>query len=111
MAVGLAQETAEQLLEAAQQALAQGDEEAACASLRQAADVGREDFEMMSQCGAMMAEVGPPEEATAILQAAIAMQPNGSHENYLCLAQLLEGAPAVTACQKGVDLLESDTLQ
>ncbi len=37
----------------------------------------------MSQCGAMMAEIGPVEEAVAMLQAAISMQPNGSHENYL----------------------------
>lgn len=42
-----------------------------------------QDFEVMSQCGAMMAEVGPPEEAIAILQAANGMQSNGSHENYL----------------------------
>ena len=41
---------------------------------------------MMSQCGAMMAEVGPAEEAAAMLQAAIAMQPDGSHENYLCVS-------------------------
>lgn len=28
-----------------------------------------------------------------------------------CVAQLLEGVPAVAACQKGVDLLEHDALQ
>ena len=37
-----AQDTAEQSLEAAQQALAQGNEDAAYTSLRHAADVGRE---------------------------------------------------------------------
>jgi Flp pilus assembly protein TadD len=73
------------LYQAALEALQIDDYDAARASLRKAAALAPTDVEIVEAYGALLAEVGPREEAVAVLQTAVQLSPEAGFEKYMCV--------------------------
>ncbi|KAF8071059.1 SPBC16D10.01c [Scenedesmus sp. PABB004] len=100
--------SAAQLFERAQAALAFERFDAALECFRDALELEPENAEIVDAHGALLAELGRTEEAVQALQRAVALSPEEGFEKYMYLGQLLEGAEALAATQKGVELLQLD---
>ncbi|PNH10263.1 hypothetical protein TSOC_003022 [Tetrabaena socialis] len=98
----------QQLYEQAQLALQFDDFDAARTALRKAVKLDPSNIECMDALGALLAEVGPEEEAVQVLRQAVSLSPDAGYEKYLYLGQLMEtAAEAVAATRKGVQLLQA----
>lgn len=99
--------TAEELYLEAQMAWISEEPDQAMASLKRALEQEPENIECLNMYGGLLAEMGPREEAVAVLQKAVALQPQQGFEKYMYLAQLLEGQEAVASVRKGIELVRA----
>ncbi|PNW86960.1 hypothetical protein CHLRE_02g103050v5 [Chlamydomonas reinhardtii] len=100
--------TPQQLYEQAQLALQYDDFDSARTALRKAVKLDPKNIECVDALGALLAEVGPEEEAVEVLKQAVALSPDVGYEKYLYLGQLLEAPEdALAATRKGVQVLQA----
>ncbi|GIL82282.1 hypothetical protein Vretimale_7247 [Volvox reticuliferus] len=100
--------TAQQLYEQAQLALQYNDYDSARTALRKAAKMDPKNVEYLDALGALLAEIGPEDEAIEVLKKSVSLSPELGYEKYLYLGQLLEDPnQAVAAIRKGVQVLQA----
>ncbi|KAG2454618.1 hypothetical protein HYH02_000459 [Chlamydomonas schloesseri] len=100
--------TPQQLYEQAQLALQYDDFDSARTALRKAVKLDPKSIECVDALGALLAEVGPEEEAVEVLKQAVLLSPDVGYEKYLYLGQLLESPEdALAATRKGVQVLQA----
>ncbi|KAG2436429.1 hypothetical protein HXX76_006732 [Chlamydomonas incerta] len=100
--------TPQQLYEQAQLALQYDDFDSARTALRKAVKLDPKNIECVDALGALLAEVGPEEEAVEVLKQAVSLNPDVGYEKYLYLGQLLEvPEDALAATRKGVQVLQA----
>lgn len=63
-------------------------------------DAEPSNLEVLDALGALLAEVGPAEEAVSILQRAVELSPEEGHEKYLYLGQILDTEEALGSTEK-----------
>ncbi|GFR51970.1 hypothetical protein Agub_g14496, partial [Astrephomene gubernaculifera] len=104
-----AQLTPRQLYERALLALRYDDFDSARTAMRKAVSLDPDNIEYLDAFGALLAEVGPAEEAIQVLRRAVALSPDAGFEKYLYLGQLLEEEPdqALEATRRGVGVLQA----
>ncbi|KXZ42721.1 hypothetical protein GPECTOR_122g462 [Gonium pectorale] len=103
-----AQVTPQQLYARAQVALQHQDYDSARTALRKAVKLAPKNVEYVETLGALLAEVGPEEEALEVLKKAVTLSPDVGFEKYLYLGQLLpEPSDALAATRKGVQVLQA----
>ncbi|KAI7838116.1 hypothetical protein COHA_008123 [Chlorella ohadii] len=100
--------TAEEHFENAEMAFAMENYDQAAKSFRRALDMEPENLEYLEGYGSFLAETGQREEAVAVLQRAVAAQPDEGFEKFMYLGQLVEDpAEAVASVRKGVAILRA----
>ncbi|GIL67164.1 hypothetical protein Vafri_20615 [Volvox africanus] len=100
--------TAQQLYEQAQLALQYNDYDSARTAFRKAAKMDPKNVEYLDALGALLAEIGPEDEAIEVLKKSASLSPDLGYEKYLYLGQLLEDPnQAVAAIRKGVQVLQT----
>ncbi|KAG2484624.1 hypothetical protein HYH03_016578 [Edaphochlamys debaryana] len=100
--------SAQQLYEQAQLALKFDDFDSARMALRKAVKMEPKNVEYVDALGALLAEVGPEEEAVEVLKQSVVLSPDTGYEKYLYLGQLLESPEdALAATRKGVSVLQA----
>ncbi|GLI63511.1 hypothetical protein VaNZ11_006496 [Volvox africanus] len=100
--------TAQQLYEQAQLALQYNDYDSARTAFRKATKMDPKNVEYLDALGALLAEIGPEDEAIEVLKKSVSLSPDLGYEKYLYLGQLLEDPnQAVAAIRKGVQVLQT----
>lgn len=100
--------TAEEHFENAEMAFAMENYDQAAKSFRRALDMEPENLEFLEGYGSFLAETGQRDEAVAVLQRAVAAQPDEGFEKYMYLGQLIEDpAEAEASVRKGVSILRA----
>lgn len=103
--------TAEEHYENAEMAFAMENFDQARTSFKKALDMEPENCEYLEGYGSFLAEVGPQQEALAVLQKAAQLQPDEGFEKFMYLGQLLEGAEAEQCVRKGITILREHVQQ
>eukprot|EP00887_Chlorella_sp_A99_P005851 scaffold1.g5851.t1 len=98
------QETAEEVLEAAEWAFMREDFKEARRLYKRAVELEPESPRYLDAFGAFLADVGDAEQAVAVLRKAVGLAPDAGFEKYMYLAQLLEGQDAQAAARKGIEI-------
>ncbi|GLC46815.1 hypothetical protein PLESTB_001800400 [Pleodorina starrii] len=100
--------TPQQLYEQAQLAIQYQDYDSARTALRKAAKMDPKNVEYLDALGALLAEIGPEDEAVEVLKKSVSLSPDVGYEKYLYLGQLLEEpGQALAATRKGVQVLQA----
>lgn len=103
--------SAQQLFDHARQALMFDRYNEAKDFFRRALKLEPHNLEFLDTYGAVLAEVGPPDEALQVLQTALQVSPDAGFEKYMYLGQLCEGDGAVQHVRKGISILETELQQ
>lgn len=74
--------------------------------MRRACELEPANVQYLDTYSVLLSEVGPREEALAVLQRLVELAPDQGFEKYMYLGQLLEGDEAVSNIRKAVSLLE-----